>query len=87
MAKTVSLNELTYSKLAALSGELTIMSEKPISLGLTVHIALITFETLIENREKRKRLEEKLKHLRISSAEDFDKGMDALYKLITKPES
>jgi len=83
MAKTVSLNEFTYGKLVGVSGKLTIMAKKPVSLGLTVDLALTVFETImLEEPKRRELLEKSLKDL--VSIGDFDKLYDAFYKLITE---
>lgn len=82
MAKTVSLNEFTYTKLASLSGELTALAKKPVSLGMTVHLAVISFEAVMFAPGV-KGLWEKILP-KVTSPEDFDKQWDAFYKLITK---
>jgi hypothetical protein len=85
MAKTVSLNEFTYSKLAALSGELTIIVKKPVSLGMTVHLALMILEHDYQNPEMRKWIEASLQTA--LPPEEFDKQWENLFKKITKSRS
>ena len=84
MAKTVSLNDFIYSKLASLSGEFTAIAGKPISLGMTVAILLIVYEgskNLIP--EFHKNLEKILKGP-IRAPEEFDQYWDNIFKKITR---
>ena len=86
MAKTVSLNEFTYSKLAAMSGDLTSIARKPVSLGMTMHVALIVLEVALEYEpELTKTLKDAFRTS--MSPEEFDKHWDRLYKSITKRQN
>mgnify|MGYP000353686606 CR=1 FL=1 len=85
MAKTVSLNEFIYTKLAALSGEFTAKAGKPVSLGMTVAILLMCYETFMELYPGlRKNIEKILKESAIASPREFDKYWDDILKKIVE---
>jgi hypothetical protein len=84
MAKTVSINDYTYSKLAVLAGRFSIMAEKPISLGMTIDMAL----DWVENILKLPGMEENLKKQfseseSIATPEEFEAAWDEFFQSIT----
>ena len=83
MAKTVSLNEYTYSAVAAMSGKLTAMAKKPISLGMAIHMAVIMFDEQLSIEKVNKFFMEKILP-EVGKPEDFDKYWDEMYKILTK---
>jgi len=84
MTKTVSINDLTYADLVSLSGELTALAKKPISLGMTVLITLSTFRYYSKKFSK-STWDMLAKGLAsTASPEEWDAQMDEVFKMITK---
>lgn len=84
MVKTVSLPEMIYSELVSIAGELTMLSKKPISLGMTVNFLTAIYKAAVETYpELPKRIAEKLQAIEVMSPEEFEKSMDDVYKKIT----
>jgi len=84
MAKSVSLNEYTYSVVAVTSGKLTQMSGRPISMGMTISFAAIVLDTLLGNPAIHEALKKALTGQEIMSPEDFERYMEDFYKTITQ---
>lgn len=82
MAKTVSVDELTYSQVVATAGKIMMLSGKPISLGFTVFMGMLTLDAFLENMDKTQT--EKLKTLMkgAPSPKEMDEYMDSVAESI-----
>ena len=78
MAKTVSLPEAVYADLVSISEELTLMSKKPISLSMAVHILMEVYRAHMNNQCALDAFSLQLANLNIMSPEEFDKVWDDL---------
>jgi hypothetical protein len=89
LVKTVSLNEMVYAELVTLSGELTAISKKPISLSMATNWAVSSLRRLLNSPGVREELEKRLKGIDFLTPKEFDKIGDMTYQVITKgkPES
>ena len=81
MAKTVSLNELTYSTVAVLAGKLTILGGRPISMGMTIYLSAAVLDSMMA---KIPELEKSFKEVvsQAISPEEFESKMESIYKSI-----
>lgn len=78
MAKTVNLPEAVYADLVSISEELTLMSKKPISLSMAVHILMEVYRAHMNNQCALDAFSLQLANLNIMSPEEFDKVWDDL---------
>jgi len=80
MAKTVSLNEYTYSSVAVLAGKLTVIAGKPISMGMAIQLAASMLDfiaTMPQSVPALKRIVSES-----VSPEEFEEQMEEFYKTI-----
>ena len=76
MAKVVSLPQILYNDLASVSGELTIMARKPVSLAMSVSILIAVFHAHVSEPCARDALAQRLANANMMSPEEFDKVWD-----------
>lgn len=80
MAKTISVDELTYSNVVSVAGKLMMKVGKPISLGYTVRFAVSALDEILDYipPEGIERLKQMLKD--ISSAAQLDQLLEEEFK-------
>lgn len=85
MTKTVSLNDYTYSELAVLSGKLSMIAKRPISLGMTISLAATVFDEVLKIPGIEQLLEKKFSETsaKMLTPEEFDIHWDKFFKVIT----
>lgn len=81
MAKTVSLNEYTYSSVAVLAGKLTVLAGKPISMGMAIQMAVNLLDFFATMPQMESVFKEMLS--KVISPEEFEEQMETFYKMIT----
>jgi len=85
MSKSINVNDFIYAKLVSVAGEMTMMSGKPISLGLSIALCLSVFETVTEKWPNAKNeLAQELKKVDSKDLTKLDEAWDRIYQEITK---
>ena len=86
MAKTISVDEFTYSNVVSMAGRLMMHTGKPVSLGFTILLGTITLERRLSmmNEKEIEMLKEGLKN--ITSPAQLDKEMDEWFTQLTGKE-
>lgn len=76
---------MTYSELAVLSGRLSMIAKKPVSLGMTVSFATYVFDKLLNIPSVEEQVEKKFSEVstRMLTPEEFDIHWDEFFKVIT----
>lgn len=83
MAKTISVNEYVYAELASISGELTSLARKPISMGMTLLVALKVFRDWLGQPQIRNNLRKLFETTEVVSPEAFDVGWEKAFQEIS----
>ncbi|MDI6640379.1 MAG: hypothetical protein QMD78_06120 [Methanocellales archaeon] len=85
MGKTVNVNEYTYTKLASLAGELTMLSGRPISLSMAIFMSVSLWDVLEGiHPGTKKRVIEEFKKMDSKDFVEFDEILDRLFEWIIK---
>lgn len=71
MARQVALDNDTYERLVALSGELTAITRKGITFGMTVSCAISLLETMLNTPAINNIFKEGLRSSDLKSSEEF----------------
>jgi len=84
MAKTISVDELTYSNVVSIAGKLMTLTGKPISLGYAINMGTQAMNIVLTmmDPEQTAQLREHLKNLPSSPAEQ-DKAREEIFRAIT----
>lgn len=82
MPKTIRVDDLTYSELVGLSGELTAIIEKPIPLGLAMDMAagILRGDLLKLSAESKAKIRATFQKIDVTKLEET---RSAIYRLIT----
>ena len=80
MAKTISVDELTYSNVVSMAGKLMMYTGKPVSLGFTILLSVISFDMKLSrmNPQQIEILKETLKN--ISSPSQLDQALEEEFR-------
>lgn len=83
MAKTVSVDELTYSVVVATAGKLMVLFGKPFSLGLTIYMGANALGTMLDalTPEVTKQLKDAFEQF---TPEDIEMFLEQGFRAITK---
>jgi len=86
MAKTISVDELTYSTVVATAGKLMITFGRPFSLGLTIFMGTNALSNILNqlSPETIKKLTEMFQHW---TPEDIEKFLDIGFRAMTQSQS
>jgi hypothetical protein len=76
MVKTLNLPDLVYSDLVAVSGELTYMAKKPVSLGMAISILTAVYRAHVSEPCARDALRQRLACAEIMSPKEFDNAWE-----------
>ena len=71
MTRQVALDENTYERLVALSGELTAITRKSITFGMTASCAISLLETMLRTPAIDSLFKERLRSSNLKSSEEF----------------
>ena len=71
MAKQVALDTNTYGRVVALSGELTAITRKSITLGMTVSCAVSILETILKTPAIYHLFKDRLRVSDLNSSDEF----------------
>jgi len=84
MAKTISVDELTYSNVVSVVGKLMTIAGKPISLGYAINMGIQAMDLVLSRLEPEQtaQLKEYLRNLPSSPAEQ-DKAREEIFRAIT----
>ena len=87
MAKTISVDELTYSNVVTVAGKMMMMFGKPFSLGFTIYIATHIFDKMLERLPPEKIKEGKELFKNVSSSNQLDEMLENAFRDIVGEKS
>ena len=76
MSKTLALPDVVYSDLVSVSGELTFMARKPVSVGMAISILVAVYRAHVSEPCARDALRQKLANAEMMSPEEFERVWD-----------
>jgi len=71
MARQVALDKDTYERLVSLSGELTAMTRKSVTFGMTVSCAISLLDTMLKTPTINNFFKESIRSSNLESSEEF----------------
>ena len=86
MTKTVSLPEMIYAELVTVSGELTAITRKPVSLGMADYLLTSFYRGMMQSTKVRKSYVRFLEKMPLGSPEEFEETWNKYWTEVLKGE-